>query len=58
MKKRYLGNGVYVEVNEDGFTLTTENGIKVTNTIMLEPAVAEALVFYIEEKSRLEEEQG
>ena len=37
MKKQYLGDGVYVEVDSAGrIVLTTENGIEVTNTIYLD----------------------
>ena len=44
--KQYLGDGVYAST--DGYTiqLTTENGIKTTNTIFLEPAVFSALIAY------------
>lgn len=37
MIKRYLGDGVYAEWCEDGYSirLTTENGVEVTNTIVL-----------------------
>ena len=43
-KKQYLGDGVYVEFVawvDGGFeiVLTTENGIDVTNRIVLEPDV-------------------
>jgi len=46
--KRYLGDGVYVDRNELGLVLTTENGIAVTNTIVLEPEVWTALHRYVE----------
>lgn len=44
--KRYLGDGVYIEWNEglDQWILTTEDGIKATNTIYLEPAVMTSLL--------------
>ena len=47
MNKHYLGDGVYIEF--DGFTiiLTTENGIEVTNTIVLEPEVLNNFTEYI-----------
>lgn len=41
--KRYLGDGVYVEFDGFGITLTTSNGIVDTNTIYLEPEVWENL---------------
>ena len=46
--KIYLGDGVYV--NYDGYCLclTTENGISVTNTIVLEPKAYNALVSYVD----------
>jgi len=42
--KQYLGDSVYIEFDGDGFILTTENGDGPSNTIYLEPAVAEALI--------------
>lgn len=47
MHKRYLGDGVYVSFDGFGLTLTTENGIAVTNVIYLEPQVLEALNKYV-----------
>ncbi len=46
--KVYIGDGVYVTY--DGFcvTLTTENGISIQNTIVLEPVVIESLVRFLE----------
>ena len=44
MEKTYLGDGVYVDFDGFAFVLTTENGIEVTNTIILEPEVYDALV--------------
>jgi hypothetical protein len=51
--KAYLGDGVYVARSEMGLELTTEDGISVTNRIVLEPEVVEALLRYVE---RLREE--
>lgn len=46
--KAYLGDGVYVEVDQWGaLLLTTEDGIRATNTIVLEPEVWEALQRYV-----------
>jgi hypothetical protein len=42
--KAYLGDGVYVARSEMGLELTTEDGISVTNRIVLEPEVVEALI--------------
>lgn len=46
VEKEYLGDGVYVEPDCGGLRLTTENGINVTNTIVLEPEVYAALLRY------------
>jgi len=46
--KEYLGDSVYVEVNEyDQIVLTTENGYGASNTIILEPEVYAALTEYL-----------
>lgn len=47
MTKQYLGDGVYVDSNYGSIVLTTENGISVTNTIVLEPEVWDALKEYV-----------
>lgn len=48
-KKQYLGDGVYVKIDEIGMLiLTTEDGVEVTNTIYLEPEVTVELVKFIE----------
>lgn len=40
MNKTYLGDGVYVAADEfSNVVLTTENGIAVTNEIILEPEI-------------------
>lgn len=41
MNKQYLGDEVYVEFDDRYYevTLTTENGIEITNTIVLEAEV-------------------
>lgn len=46
--KAYLGDGVYVDWDGYGLVLTTENGIAVTNTIVLEPDVYTALAAYVD----------
>ena len=47
-KKEYVGDGVYVERDHYGdFIVTTENGWEITNRVVLEPSVAEALVAYM-----------
>jgi hypothetical protein len=48
MSKAYLGDAVYAEFDRYGaLVLTTENGISVTNTIVLEPEVLEQLAVYL-----------
>ena len=56
MKKAYLGDGVYVETDDQMYCLilTTENGIDITNRIVLEPEVIAALLAYLK---RLSEHQ-
>ena len=46
-KKVYLGDGAYAEFDGYALVLTTENGISVTNTIVLEPEVYGALVRFV-----------
>lgn len=46
--KEYLGDGCYVSWDGQALTLTTENGIDVTNTIVLEPEVYAALNRYVD----------
>jgi hypothetical protein len=41
--KVYLGDGVYVEFTAYGLTLTTEDGVRTTNIVFLEPEVYDAL---------------
>jgi hypothetical protein len=45
--KVYLGDGVYVEFDGQDLVLTTENGMTVTNRIVLEPEVYELLLIYV-----------
>lgn len=48
--KEYLGDGVYASLESDRneLTLTTENGIEVTNRIVLDAYVLQALDSFIE----------
>lgn len=39
--KAYLGDAVYADCDGCGVILTTENGIRATNTIFLEPGVVD-----------------
>jgi hypothetical protein len=48
MEKEYLGDSVYVCVENGMLCLTTENGFSPSNTIYLEEAVYQALVRYHE----------
>ena len=47
MRKYYIGDAVYVEYDGYNVILTTENGISVTNTIVLEPEVWDDLVTWL-----------
>lgn len=51
--KEYLGDAVYVQNDGFGVILTTENGIRVTNEIYLEPDVYQRLVEYMDRCVRL-----
>ena len=46
-EKKYLGDGVYADIEHGRLVLTTEDGISVTNTIYLEPEIVEALCDYL-----------
>lgn len=46
--KKYLGDGVYVDYSEFGeIILWTENGIDITNKIILEPEVYAQFVKWV-----------
>ena len=47
MNKEYIGDGVYAEYDDYQVILTTENGIKITNRIVLEAEVLDSLDKYI-----------
>lgn len=47
--KRYLGDGVYIEIEHGMVKLTTEDGISVSNTIFLEPSVIDNLLRYLKD---------
>ncbi len=53
--KAYLGDGVYVASDGVDLHLTTEDGIAVTNHIVIEPEVYAALLTYVR---RLRDRQG
>lgn len=46
-EKVYLGDGVYAQNDGFGIVLTTEDGIRVTNEIYLEPQVYQKLLDYM-----------
>lgn len=47
--KQYLGDGVYVDFDGYAIILTTENGVRTTNEIFLEPDVYRALVNFVKQ---------
>lgn len=47
MTKQYLGDSVYVEVENGMLKLTTENGEETSNTIFMEEEVYDNLVKYV-----------
>lgn len=53
--KAYLGDGVYVRVDERGLVLTAENGIEATDTIVLESSTWHSLLRYVD--MRLEQQR-
>jgi hypothetical protein len=56
VSKVYLGDGVYLDWDDFGtLVLTTENGIRETNRIVLEPEVYAALLEYV---ARLKADAG
>ena len=52
--KRYLGDGVYVDIDESSIVLTTENSIETTNTIYLEPEVLHSFEDYLKDLRHFE----
>lgn len=50
-KKVYLGDGAFAEVTYEALVLTTEDGIKTTNVIYLEPEVLRLLLNYLGAKA-------
>lgn len=47
MSKEYLGDGLYVRIEFGSLVLTSENGIKILDRVVLEPQVWEALLDYV-----------
>ena len=50
MAKRYVGDGVYVAVEPGRITVTTENGLRVLQEIILEWPVFDALLEFVNEE--------
>lgn len=48
-RKRYIGDGVYVEFDGQGLVLTTENGIEVLDRITLEWETYNRLISFVDE---------
>lgn len=48
MERKYLGDGVYADIEKGMIRLTTENGISVSNEIFLELEVYEALKKFVD----------
>ncbi len=51
--KEYIGDGVYAAFDGFALILTTENGIEVTNTVVIEPREWATLTMYVQLKRRL-----
>lgn len=47
MNKQYIGDGVYCEYDNYAVTLTTEDGVRITNIIVLEAEVLNNLNEYL-----------
>ena len=58
MRKIYLGDGVYCEYDDYNLILTTENGIEVTNTIVLEPIVYMELIKFVRSTANSDDEDS
>ena len=47
--KQYLGDAVYIEFDGFAIVLTTEDGVSITNQIVLEPEVLDAFMNYVDQ---------
>ena len=52
--RSYLGDGVYVRYDGFALVLTTENGLSVGNTIVMEPHVFHSLTEYVDKLKKVE----
>lgn len=50
--KTYLGDGAYVEFDGWGWKITTEDGVRATNTIYFEPEVLKAFDEFVDKTLR------
>lgn len=55
--KEYLGDGAYAEVGPGQITITTENGISVQNTVVLDTNGLKALVRFAKRHGFLGKEE-
>ena len=46
--KQYIGDGVYADFDGYYLVLTSENGLRVLNTIYIEPEVLQELEAYVD----------
>jgi hypothetical protein len=56
--KLYLGDSVYADYDGYHVVLTTENGLEVSNTILLEPQVMDELIRFYNFPVKYEKEPG
>ena len=54
VKKTYIGDGVYVEDDGLTITLTTEDGLRTTNTIILDRDVILNLENHLESRKEID----
>lgn len=47
--KVYLGDGAFLERTYQGVILTAENGLEVTDRVVLEPEVLRAMLVYLKQ---------